>query len=81
MCTHTSYPVVESRGPVRSFREVVYGIVASVTRVQKQTNVLDVVLYGRLHPFCWERHDYTQKHRYLLHQRFLWIQICHIAFI
>lgn len=59
--THTSYPVMESRRPVWSFWEVVDSIVTSVTWIQEQTDVLDVVLYRRFHPLCWEGHDYTHK--------------------
>lgn len=59
--TNTSYPVMESRRPVWSFWEVVDSIVTSVTWIQEQTDVLDVVLYRRFHPLCWEGHDYTHK--------------------
>lgn len=36
---------------------------AGMTRIQEQAHILDVVFYRRLHPFCWEGHDYkcTQK--------------------
>lgn len=61
MRKHTSYPVVESRRPVRSSGEVVDSIVASVAWIQEQSHVLDVVLDGWLHPLCWVGHDYKEN--------------------
>lgn len=59
MRKHATYPVVESRRPVRSSGEVVDSIVASVAWIQEQSHVLYVVLDGWLHPLCWVGHDYT----------------------
>lgn len=60
---HSSYPVVESRRPIWSSGEVIDSVVASMTWIQEQTDVLNVVLYRWLHPLRWEGHDYTHTHK------------------